>query len=47
MTQLFKGTNGAKEWRNLIGSNASNKKGLNTLINEIIGFMEDREEILV
>ena len=47
MTQLFKGTNGAKEWRNLIGGNSSHKKGLNILINEIIGFMEDRKEILV
>ena len=47
MTQLFKGTNGAKEWRNLIGGKSSHKKGLNILINEIIGFMEDRKEILV
>ena len=47
MTQLFKGTNGAKEWRNLIGGNSSHKKDLKSLINEILVFMDDREEILV
>ena len=47
MTQLFKGTTGAKEWRNLIGGNSSHKKDLKSLINEILIFMDDRVEILV
>ena len=47
MTQLFKGTNGAKEWRNLIGGNSSHKKDLKSLINEILVFIDNREEILV
>ena len=47
MTQLFKGTAGAKEWRNLIGGNSSHKKDLKSLINEILVFMDDRVEILV
>ena len=47
MTQLFKGTTGAKEWRNLIGGNSSHIKDLKSLINEILIFMDDRVEILV
>jgi tRNA-dihydrouridine synthase A len=47
MTQLFKGTSGAKQWRNLIGGNASHKRNVKSLIIEILSFLEDRSEILV
>jgi len=47
MTQLFKGTNGAKEWRNLIGGNSFHKNDLKSLINEILVFIDDRMEVLV
>ena len=47
MTQLLKGTPGAKQWRNLIGSDKSHKKDIDTLLLEISNFLSARAEILV
>ncbi len=47
MTQLLKGTPGAKQWRNLIGSDKSHKKDIDTLLFELSDFLSTRAEILV
>ena len=47
MTQLLKGTPGAKQWRNLIGSDKSHKKDIDTLLLEVSDFLSTRAEILV
>ena len=47
MTQLLKGTPGAKQWRNLIGSDKSRKKDIDILLLEVSNFLSTRAEILV
>ena len=47
MTQLLKGTPGAKQWRNLIGSDTSHKKDIDTLLMEVSDFLSAKAEILV
>ena len=47
MNQLLKGSNGARKWRNILGSNQHKSIDSYDLIQEIKDFIRDRKEELV